>query len=151
MAITGTAAETAERGDPGLSWFHLYGLRLVFALMALFLLGTVAPQLPVSPPTMMSGVARAFMTALGLLAVLGVRYPAQMLPIMMFELVWKLLWLAFIGLPLWMAHRLDEANSETFLNVTVGIPLVLIVFPYAYAFRNYVKRRGDPWQARKAG
>lgn len=118
--------------------------------MALFLLGTVAPLLASPPPTMMTGAARALYVALGLMAALGIRYPVHMLPIMLFELIWKLLWLAFIGLPLWMSDRLDPANMETFVNVTVGIPLVLIVLPYRYVFESYVRRPGDPWRLRAA-
>lgn len=136
-------ASSASSGHPEVSRYHVWGLRLVFALMALFLLFTVAPQLVAQPPTMMTGVARALLAALGLLALLGVRYPVQMLPLMLFEFCWKLLWLAFIGAPLWLDKRLDAANRETFINVTVGIPLVLAVLPYGHLFRNYVKRAGD--------
>jgi hypothetical protein len=117
--------------------------------MALFLLSTVAPLLLSPAPTMMAGAARALLAALGLMAALGIRYPVQMLPIMLFELSWKLLWLAFIGLPLWLGDGLDPANEETFVSVTVGIPLVLIVLPYRYLLDNYVNRCGDPWRLGK--
>ena len=151
MAANSPFTEMADTaGGPALSAFHRYGLRIVFFLIALFLLSSVAPLLAEPPPTMMTGAARALYVALGLLAALGVRYPEQMLPIMMFELLWKLLWLGFVGLPLWTADQLDPANMETFINVTVGIPLVLIVFPYRYAFENFVKRPGDTWRWRAA-
>lgn len=131
------------------SLFHLYGLRILYLLMALFLLSSVAPLLPEPPPTMMTGAARALFVALGLLAALGIRYPLQMLPIMLFEFTWKALWLAFIGLPMWAAGELDPANSETFVNVAVGAPLVLVVMPWRYVFDNYVRRPSERW--RRAG
>lgn len=142
----------ADQAAPGssaageVSLFHMYGLRIVYLLMALFLLSSVGPLLPAEPPTMMTGAARALFVALGLLAALGVRYPLQMLPIMLFEFTWKALWLAFIGLPMWAAGELDPASSETFVNVAVGAPLVLVVMPWRYVFDNYVRRPGERWR-----
>ena len=86
-----TAPPRAVRGRRGVSLFHLYGLRILFFLIALFLLSTIGPRLLEPPPTLMTGAARALFTALGLLAALGVRYPLQMLPVMMFEFAWKAL------------------------------------------------------------
>jgi hypothetical protein len=128
------------------SLFHIYGLRILFLLMALFLLGTIGPRLAEPPPTLMTGAARALFVALGLLAALGVRYPLQMLPIMIFEFTWKLLWVAFIGLPLWAAGRLDPDSAQTFFEVGVGVVLVPIVTPWRYVYENYVRRPGDPWR-----
>ncbi|HWT11879.1 MAG TPA: hypothetical protein VN231_03920 [Allosphingosinicella sp.] len=128
------------------SLFHLNGLRILYFLIACFLLSSVAPLLAEPPPTMMTGAARALFVALGLLALLGIRYPLQMLPIMLFEFTWKALWLAFIGLPMWAAGELDPANSETFVNVVVGAPLVLIVMPWRHLFEVYMKRPGDRWR-----
>ena len=130
----------------GVSLFHLYGLRVVFFLMAVFLLSSVGPLLMEPPPTMMTGAARALFVALGLLAALGIRYPLQMLPVMLFEFAWKALWLAFIGLPMRSAGRLDPGNMETFYNVAIGLPLVLIVVPWGYVWRNYVRRPSERWR-----
>ena len=141
------AIEPTDNAAPrGVSLFHLYGLRLLFFLMAVFLLSTVAPLLLEPPPTMMTGAARALLAALGLMALLGIRYPLQMLPIMLFEFAWKALWLVFIGLPLWSAGQLDPANAETFTNTAVGVVLVPIVLPWRYLYERYVKRPGDRWR-----
>ena len=140
-----TAASSAAPGRE-VSLFHLYGLRLIFLLMALFLLSTIGPRLLEQPPTLMTGAARARFTALGLGAALGVRYPLQMLPLMMFEFTWKALWIAFIGLPLWAAGRLDPDSAQTFFEVGVGVILVPIVMPWRYVWENYVRRPGDRWR-----
>ena len=147
------AAHQAELPDAPIaaerrvSLFHLYGLRILYFLIAAFLLSTIGPRLAEPPPTLMTGVARALFVALGLLMALGIRYPLQMLPIMLFEFAWKALWLAFIGLPLWAAGRLDPDTMETFFSVAVGAPLVLIVLPWRYLLDNYVRRRSDRWRA----
>ena len=41
------------------------------------------------------------------LALLGIRYPLQMLPVLLFELAWKLIWVAAVVQPLWTAHQMD--------------------------------------------
>ena len=140
------AAAAPARSGNQVSLFHLYGLRLVFLLMALFLLSSIGPRLAEPPPTLMTGAARALFTALGLMAALGVRYPLQMLPIMMFEFAWKALWMAFIGLPLWAAGRLDPASAQSFFEVGVGVILVPIVMPWGYVWENYVRRPADRWR-----
>lgn len=88
---------------------------------------------------MIAGVARALLAALGLMALAGVFYPGRMLPVMMFEFLWKILWLAFIGLPQWSTGKLDPSSQDTFTDLVVGVVLVLIVFPYRYAWEQYVR------------
>ena len=144
--LSAPTAASAEAVARPVSLFHLYGLRVVFLLMALFLLGSIGPRLLETPPTLMTGAARALFTALGLLAALGVVYPLRMLPIMMFEFTWKALWIAFIGLPLWAAGRLDPDSAQTFFEVGVGVILVPIVMPWGYVWRHYVKGAADRWR-----
>ena len=137
-----TAAATApsDAAERRVSLFHLYGLRAVFLMMALFLLSSIGPRLAEPPPTLMTGAARALFVALGLLAAL------RMLPVMMFEFAWKSLWIAFIGLPLWAAGRLDPDSAQTFFEVGVGVVLVPIVMPWGYVFEYFVRRPGDRWR-----
>jgi hypothetical protein len=94
----------------------------------------------------MTGAARALFTALGLLALLGIRYPMQMLPLMLFEGAWKAIWLAAYGLPLWAAGRLDADSAETFKATAIGVVVVLLVLPWRYLYENYARRPGDRWR-----
>ena len=132
--------------DRQVSLYHVYALRILFAAMAVFLLTGVAPSLVAPVPTLMTGAARALFSALGLLALLGVRYPIAMIPLMLFELAWKLLWLVFIGLPLRAAGPLDADAAQTFFQVAAGIPMVLVVMPWPYVWRNFVLRQADRWR-----
>jgi hypothetical protein len=97
-------------------------------------------------PTHMTGVARAMLTALGLLALLGLRYPLQMLPLMLFELAWKALWLAFYGLPAWSAGDMNPAYASSLQETGIGVILVILVVPWKYAWDRYVTRRADRWR-----
>jgi hypothetical protein len=81
-----------------------------------------------------------------LLAVLGIRYPLKLLPLLFFELMWKSMWVLMWGLPLWSAGQLTPDRQETLIACLVGIVLVPLVMPWGYVFNQYVKAPGDPWR-----
>ena len=93
----------------------------------------------------MSGVARALLAGLGLLALFGIRYPLRMLPILLFELAWKSIWVLAIGLPLRMADQLDAGQAQTFIDCTFGVVLCLVVIPWPYVIDTYFRATGDRW------
>jgi hypothetical protein len=146
MATLNIAPSTGAPPAQEVSTFHRYALRLLFLLMALFLLGNVAPMMAEPAPTHMTSVARALLTGLGVLALVGLRYPIQMLPLMLFELAWKALWLAFYGLPAWSAGNMDPAYASSFKETGIGIILAIIVIPWRYVFVHYVTQPSDSWR-----
>ena len=86
--------------------------------------------------------------ALSVLSILGLRYPLQMLPLLLFEMTWKAAWLLTVALPHWMrAQWSQDLGSTTFAVSLVVIFLPLI--PWSYVFDHYVKKSGDRW-GRKA-
>ena len=101
-----------------------------------------------NPPSGISNsgtVVGSVLTAIGLLAMLGIRYPVKMLPLLFFELLWKVLWVLGWGLPLWYTQQLGAASQETLINNLVGIVLVPLAIPWGYVFKQYLKAPGDPW------
>ncbi len=136
-----------------LSTFRLYLLRATYLLLAVLVGAEIWPLILGSasaPPEHMKGVVRAVLGALSLLAVLGLRYPARMLPLLLFELTWKSTWVLFIGLPLWRAGRLDAATRETLQACLVGVVISLIAIPWNYVVQQYVLTSGDRWRGRSA-
>jgi hypothetical protein len=69
-----------------------------------------------------------------------------MLPLLLFELVWKAIWVVAFGLPLWLSHRLDAEMRETWDACLMGVVLVTLVIPWRYAFAHYLKMPGDRWK-----
>jgi hypothetical protein len=94
-----------------------------------------------------SGAVHCFLLALAILSVVGVRYPLQMLPLLVYEILWKSIWLAAIALPLWLAHQVDADTRASFFEIG---PIVVIIpfIPWRYVFRNYIAKPGDRWTSR---
>ena len=85
------------------------------------------------------------LVALSLLSFLGLRYPLQMLPILLFELGWKVIWVAVVFLPLWTADQLDPATLSVFYACLVVL-IVTAVIPWRHVVAHYVTKQGDPWR-----
>src|SRR5712692_1483797 len=135
------------------STFRLYLLRATYLLIFVGLGSDVWPGIihHAKAWDLMHGVAMSLLAAISVLAVLGIRYPLQMLPLLLFELLWKSIWLIAVALPLWSAHQLDADTMETVKACLMGIvlfPIVLfpIVIPWPYVLANYAKKPGDRWK-----
>ncbi len=92
-------------------------------------------------------VVRALLGAIGVLALIGLRYPLRMLPLLLFELVWKAVWLVAFALPLWRRGLLDANATESAFECLAGVVLVILVTPWDYVLRNYVQAPGEPWRS----
>ena len=94
--------KTASGAAEELSLLRLYLLRAGYLLMALGLVITRWPLLighDASWP-LMDGVVVCMLVALSLLFFLGVRYPVKLIPVLLFEMTWKVIWLSTVALPL---------------------------------------------------
>ena len=101
------------------------------------------------PWPLMEGVETCMLVALSLLSFLGLRYPLQMLPILLFELGWKAIWVAVVVLPLWNANQMDPATLSVFYSCLVVL-IVAAVVPWRHVVTHYVTKQGDPWRASRA-
>jgi hypothetical protein len=133
------------------STLRLYLLRGMYLLIAVGLALTVWPSIiaPANSVANANTVIRSLLGALALLSALGLRYPLKMLPLLLFELLWKVIWVVAFALRMWLAGGLDDYASETLFACMMGVVLVPIVMPWGYVFRHYFKAPGDPW--RQAG
>jgi len=131
------------------SLFRLHLLRASYLLLVVGLGLTVWPLIVQHAATWerMHSVAACLLGALGLLSVLGLRYPLRMLPLLLFEVAWKAIWLSAVALPLWLARRMDAATSETAVECLMAV-IFLFVIPWGYVVRTYVTASADPWRGR---
>lgn len=76
------------------------------------------------------------------MAGLGLRFPLQMLPLLLFELLWKAIFLVGFALPLHLAHGIDSAMAGDVwacLMVVVFVPCM----PWRYLTAHYVTGQGE--------
>ena len=130
------------------SVFRLYLLRATYLLIVVGLGAVIWPLIIHHPGTvsLMGSVVRALLGAVALLALLGLRYPLQMLPLLLFELLWKSIWLVAFALPLWSEHRIDAATAETVRDCLMGVVIFPLAIPWGYVWTRYVRQPGDPWK-----
>lgn len=133
---------------PSVSTFRLYLLRATYLLMIVGLGFDQWPGLLHHPETWtrMRSVVCCMLCAVSLMAALGLRYPVQMLPLLLFELTWKALFLVVFALPMWLGHRLDAAHAETASACVLGLVIFPIAIPWPFVFARYLKQPGDRWK-----
>ena len=73
------------------------------------------------------------------------RYPVRLLPILLFECLWKLIWLSVVALPAVIAADVDEAMREVIVNSSLVV-LIVAVVPWRYVWQRYVTAKGDRWR-----
>src|SRR5580700_11218604 len=126
------------------STLRLYVMRFVYLLNFVLLGLDVWPALFRHPGAWdpVKGVAFSFWAALSLLSGLGLRYPLQMLPLLLLQLVYKALWLAAVALPMWSA----VLSTVLTRAMVIGVIVDVLGIPWSYVLTIYVKERGDRWR-----
>jgi hypothetical protein len=94
---------------------------------------------------LMQGQASCMLAAFSLLCALGLRYPLQMLPVLLWEVLWKTLWFVIVVLPQWRAGHIDESIKPTIFACSLVV-LVYLAIPWRYVFAHYVKAPSERWR-----
>lgn len=125
---------------------QLHLLRVLYLIVVVGLGAVMWPQfiLRAHPYELMEGAVSCMLAAFSLLCALGLRYPLQMLPILLWELLWKGLWLATIALPAWLGGGMDEGMTGVFVSC-VPVLLFPLVMPWRYMRERYVLQAADRW------
>jgi hypothetical protein len=137
------AAANAAEGE--VSLVRLYVLRATYLLLVVGLGAMILPPLLQHEP-LARGVIVSLLAAVWALAFLGLRYPLQMLPLLMFELAWKTIWLIAFGLPQWSSGQVPGTFAEDFPAIVLGVVLMPLVIPWGYVYRHYVKQPANRWR-----
>jgi hypothetical protein len=142
-AVANETRPTNVAQEVSLSRLHV--LRATYLLLVIGLGGMIVPDL-VSHPLLSRGVIPSLLGAVWVLAFVGLRYPLEMLPLLLFEFAWKSIWMMAYGLPQWSAGQLPSTFTEDSFNIGLGVVLMPLVIPWGYVYRHYVKQPGARWR-----
>ncbi|VAV91766.1 hypothetical protein MNBD_ALPHA04-1250 [hydrothermal vent metagenome] len=134
-----------------ISRLRLNLLRVAYAILGFGLAISLWPQLvePVQDWPLKSGVVASMLAALSILALIGLWRPLEMLPVLVFEVLWKTIWLMRMALPLWLGDRLDPATMQTTFECALVIPIAILV-PWDYVWRSLAGRTDASTSSRPA-
>lgn len=93
----------------------------------------------------MDAMAWCIWASYSVLSILGIIQPLKMLPIVMLEILYKMIWLILVAYPLWMSNQLAGSPAEGMTNVFLLVALPILAMPWRYFFRKYIliRVRGD--------
>jgi hypothetical protein len=127
------------------SLVRIYVLRATYLLLVIGLGAMIVPDL-LSHPAISRGVIPSLLGAVWVLAFVGLKYPLEMLPLLMFEFAWKSIWMVAYGLPQWSAGQLPPTFAADSFNIGLGVILMPLVIPWGYVYRHYVRQPGARWR-----
>ncbi|MCW2669912.1 MAG: hypothetical protein JWO27_1809 [Frankiales bacterium] len=145
--LTNTSRSTSPNAaPPALTTRRLNVMRAGYAFMGLGLAIVEWPRVfDARSLPLFEGVVVCILTAMSLLALLGLRHPTRLLPVLLFECAWKALWLLAVAAPTVVAGNVDEATSSVIFNCSLVV-VILAVVPWRYAWTLYVSTPGEPWK-----
>nr|AYQ75729.1 hypothetical protein EAV92_18705 [Cohnella candidum] len=128
------------------SLLRLYLLRLGYLIVVVGLGLNVWPEIINRSGSweLMEGVVQCMLLAFWSLCVLGLRYPLQVLPVLLWEVAWKTVWLLLVALPVWTSGQIDDATMEMAISI-LWVVIFPFLIPWRFVFANYVKKRGNLW------
>ena len=124
----------------GVRPINIYLLRLVFILM-FFVLGKNTWTHILTHRGSWEhddAIAWCVWTAFATLAGLGIFRPLKMLPILLLEIFYKVLWLIIVAYPLWVTGKLAGSPAEGTTSAFLWVILPIIAVPWGYVFVNYL-------------
>lgn len=140
-----------EDGAPRVALWQTWGLRLIFVGMVTVLGFQQWSSILDGTADWSSwkGLGRSMLATLALLAVAGIFHPLKLLPLMLYEMAWKSVWLLVIALPAW----LNGEPVPTIVNASasmIGIAVLTILVPWRYVWWRYVSQPIEPWRTNTA-
>ncbi len=126
---------------PGVRRYHVWLLRLMFVLMATFLASDVWSHILSFEGTWEPREAAAWTVWAGfsVLALLGIVNPLKMLPLVLLEIFYKLLWLVYIAWPLAREGELAGSTAEGMTMAFVWVVLPIAATPWKYVWDTYFR------------
>ena len=73
-------------------------------------------------------------------------HPLQTLPLALFGLAWKTVWVFALWRRLWYERETTAAVDSTFFEIALGVAMAPIVAPWTYVYPHYFKAPPKRWK-----
>jgi hypothetical protein len=125
----------------GVRPINIYLLRLLFLLVVVFVGSDSWPVIlkHEGPWDHVKAAAMCMWAAYSVLAIFGLISPLKWIPIVMFEIFYKIIWLVIVAYPLWSTNQLAGSPAEGMTHAFAWVVLPIVAMPWTYAFRIYVR------------
>lgn len=124
----------------GVRPINIYLLRVLYLLMPLGA-GTEAWTVIAThegPWDHTKAVAWCVWAAYPTLSIFGLIRPLRWLPIVIFMIFYKTVWLFVVAYPLWRAGTLAGSPPEEMAGVFIAAPFIALIVPWKYVLQNYI-------------
>lgn len=124
----------------GVRLINIYLLRLLYFLMFVGVgLGAWKAVITYQGPwDHVRAVAWCVWVAYPTLSVFGLIKPLRWLPLVLFTMFYKMLWIIVAAYPLWRAGTLAGSPADEMAHIFIGTPIVALIVPWKYLFKNYI-------------
>ncbi|BBN82326.1 hypothetical protein PA25_23110 [Pseudoalteromonas sp. A25] len=138
------------KGAPPVPLWKTWGLRVFFAGMVVVLGSNQFNYIleGASEWGNWRGLGHSMLFALAVFAIGGLFRPLAFLPIMIYEIVWKAVWLFVVALPPWLSGE-EIPGIVSVKGSIIGICLIMIVIPWKYVWWRYFAQPIEPWRRKK--
>jgi hypothetical protein len=133
-----------KRGDHEVSLVRMYVIRLGCLVSAIALASSSLPHL-IWPDPVGRGMITAILGGLTVMVAIGIRYPLRMVPIFLFEFLWKTIWVVRFGLPQWAAGVGSPLLRDDLVNIGMFPIIVGLIIPWGYVWRHYIIAPSERW------
>jgi hypothetical protein len=132
-----------EHRFDGIPPLNIYAMRLIYVLMFLVLgkdcVSHILSHAGAWEP--LDAMAWSVWTAFAALGLLGVFHTVRMVPMLLLEVAYKLLWLALVAYPLWRDGTLAGSSAEGMAAAYAWVVLPIVAIPWPYVMRTFVLGR----------
>ena len=124
----------------GVPRINIYLLRLLFTLMVLFVASDSWKHIynHTGPWDNMNAAAWCMWASYSTISIIGIFRPLKMLPIVFFEIVYKVAWLASVAYPLWIKNELIGSSAEGMTRVFLWVVLPIVAMPWRFFVRTFI-------------
>ena|ERR1700730_5644400 len=127
----------------GVPRINIYLLRILFTLMFLFVSYDSWKHIfnHTGPWDNFNAAAWCMWGSYSAISIIGIVRPLKMLPIVLFEVIYKLVWLAIVAYPLWVKNELIGSPAEGMTRVFLWVVIPIVAMPWRYFFLTYILGR----------